>query len=201
MLFSILAVALMGGLAAAMARSFQGLAAIGAWLVLCLVACALGALALSSQPVGVATLAGRVGSLVVRWGFAAGRGRLLPAVAISWLAWAIFGTALIVALQHRSETQLQLLALAWAVDALALMYVCGIALARRSASMTRGLLPIAGALVGMLAVSAIQWSHPLLPGGRRTALLIAGGPPLYIGGAYGLFLLVMMTFGRRARWN
>jgi hypothetical protein len=33
------------------------------------------------------------------------------------------------------------------------------------------------------------------------ALVIAAGPPVVILGGYGLFLLVMMTAGRKGRWN
>jgi hypothetical protein len=33
------------------------------------------------------------------------------------------------------------------------------------------------------------------------ALAIAGGPPLFVVGGYGLFLVVMLTVGRNARWN
>jgi hypothetical protein len=191
----------MSGAALAAAHAAQFRTAVLGWLVLSAVTCALSALALASQPLGVPTFAGRIGSLFVRWGFAAGHGRLAPAVAISWLVWAVLGAALISAIRYRSDPQQELIILAWTVDILGLMHLTGIALARRSSSMNRNLLPVAGVLVVMLAVSSVLWFGAKFPGGRHLALLVAGGPPLFIGVGYGLFLLVMVTVGRGARWN
>jgi hypothetical protein len=201
MLFTIVAFALMAGAASSTALSLPFATAIAAWLGGVALGCVLAALALHSQPVGVSTTVGKIGSLLLRWGYQAGHGKLPPVVAISWLVWALLGCAIISLMHFRVDNELQLITVAWVVDLLALLYILGVVLARRSGSMFRNLLPVGATLLGMLVVSAVQWTHPLLPGGRHTALLIAVGPPLFIGAGYGLFLLVMLTAGRKARWN
>jgi len=56
-------------------------------------------------------------------------------------------------------------------------------------------------LLLLLGVSSALWLGSASPNAKRLALLIGGGPPLFIGVGYGLFLLVMLTAGRHARWN
>lgn len=201
MLFTLLAVLVMGTIAAALSTLDLGVHPLLAWLAFCALACVLGAAALASQPLGVSTWTGRIVGMPLRWGYGAGRGKLWAIAAISWLVWALLGSAVIVALTHPADRLLQWLVLAWTVDALALAYVCGVPIAQRSARLAMNLLPVAGVLAGMLGASLLQWLHPFLPGGIETALAIAGGPTLLVGGGYLLFLAVVLTFGRGARWN
>jgi hypothetical protein len=194
----------MGAVAAWVGRSFPLKTALLAWTALSGAMCAIGAFAIASQPIGTPTNFGRFGSLFVQWGFRAGQGRLIPAVLISWLFWVVAGAAVILMLSWRADRRQLLLALAWGVDALALLYVVGVILANKtptSAATPSSLLVIVAALVGMIAVSLALWGMSGSPGAMRTALLIAGGPPLQIGGGYALFVLMMLTVGRNARWN
>jgi hypothetical protein len=169
------------------------------WVAASGVACTLGGLAIRSQPIGIVTWAGKLGSTVVQWGFRASNGRLIPAVLISWLVWVVLGAAVILMLKFRAERSQALLVLAWAVDAAALLYVIGVMLANRG-SRPGALVVVAGILVAMIAVSALLFRAGG-PAATRLALVIAGGPPLVIGVGYGLFVLLMVTVGRNARWN
>ena len=201
MIETILAFAVMAGTAMAFGVSVDLAAAVLAWLVLSGIACSMAAFAMWRQPLGVSTTAGRLGGLLVRWGFEAGDGQLLPAVGISWLVWAILGTALISAIRYRSDRQQLLVIVAWAFDALALMYVIGLVLSRAGSPTVRSLYPVASVLAVMLVVSAALWFGPQLRGSRHAALLVAGGPPVLVAIGYGLFVLFMVTVGRGSRWN
>ncbi len=194
--------AAMVAVAVMVARRVPGRAAFGCWLAFAAGACALGALAIASQPLEETTVAGRIGSAAVHWGFLAGQGRLLPAAAISWLIWALAGSGLIAALRHRGDRRFRLLLLAWSVDGGALLYTLGVLLSNPGSSrdFATSLLSVAGALAAMIGVSAVLWRIET-PASRRTALAIAGGPPLFLGVGYGLFLLVILVAGSHARWN
>jgi hypothetical protein len=172
------------------------------WVIFAAIITALAGLAIARQPLGESTAAGRLGSAVVRWGFRAGHGRLLPALLISWLVWVLLGATVILIIRHRGDTQHALLLLAWAVDAAALFYTVGVILANWGGgrSFTGSLVTIAGVLVTMIVASVVLWSAGGSPGARRAALLVAGGPPLFIGVGYGLFVLVTLTVGH-GRWN
>jgi hypothetical protein len=53
----------------------------------------------------------------------------------------------------------------------------------------------------MIGTSAALVTLSTTANAARRALLIAGGPPLFIGVGYGLFVLVLLTAGKNARWN
>jgi hypothetical protein len=203
-LFKLIGWIVMGAAAAWIGRSFPLRTALLAWGALSGIMCAIGGFAIASQPVGTPTIFGRFGALFVQWGFRASHGRLVPAVLISWLFWIVAGSAVILMLSWRADRRQLLLALSWGVDALALLYVAGVILANRTPTTpaTPGsLLVLVAVLAGMLVSSLALWGMSGSPAAMRTALLIAGGPPLLIGGGYGLFVLLMMTVGRNARWN
>ena len=82
----------------------------------------------------------------------------------------------------------------------ALNYLLGIALSPETSSLALSLLPVFASLAGMLIVSAYLWFHPHLFGGRRTAMLVAAGPPLFVGGGYLLFLFIMLVVGQFTPW-
>lgn len=170
------------------------------WAGIALLGCILGAVAIWSQPLGQATLAGRLGASVVRWGFRASQGSLLGATAISWIIWLVIGTSAISAGRARDDLSYRLMLLAWLVDFGALCYTLGVWLMNRGSGMST-LLLISTILIALIGVSSVMWFGNGGTAARRTALMIAGGPPLVIGVGYGLFLLVMLTVGRNARWN
>lgn len=176
-------------------------AAIGAWAAVALALCGVGAAMLASQPIGTPTFLGRIGACVVRWGYGVGRGTLTGAVLVSWVMWIIFGAAAIAITLHRDSLQHVLIALAWTLDAMLLFYTVGVALTKFAGRWPMGLLRIGGILVAMLVASGVLWFGVDNDWSRRTAILIAGGPPVFIGGLYGLFVLAMVVFGRNARWN
>ncbi len=170
------------------------------WAAVSLAACVLGALAIASQSVGQPTLAGRFGSSVVRWGFRATQGRLWGATIISWLLWLVIGSAVILGIRAQGNLPYRMMLLAWTVDFGILCYLLGVWLMNRGSGM-HSLLTMAAILIGMIAVSGTLWFANGSDAARKTALMVGGGPPLVIGTGYGLFLLVVMTVGRNARWN
>jgi hypothetical protein len=195
--------ALAAGLAVCCGLFLDRWTALAAWCALTGLACGLGAMLLARQPLGVSTMAGRIGGRAVRWGYRVSGGRLGIAVLVSWLIWTILGAAVIGMVQHRSSLQHVLMILAWCVDAVAMLYVIGILLARwrPAGQMPGSLVKLATILGAMIVGSLVLWWVVRSEGARSTALLIAGGPPLVIGVAYGLFVVLIVTVGRRARWN
>jgi hypothetical protein len=162
-----------------------------------------GAMLLRLQPIGIPTASGRVGGAIVHWGFRVGRGRLLPAVLVSWLVWILLGGAIIGLTHSRSQPLQLLMLLAWTVDGAALFRVLGIAATNRSSGrpVPRSLLLVATVLVLMLAVSAALWWYAGSAPARVAALVVAGGPPLLVGVGYGLLTGVMLIGGRHGKWK
>ena len=193
---------LMGGVLLAIIRGVPGPSAFAWWAVFTAAACALGAFAIARQPVGESTVVGRFGSSVVHWGWRVGHGKLWPPIVISCGLWTLVGIAVMAIVRHRGDVVQQLLVVAWVVDIVAVLYLLGVGLVNRSTagSFPVALLGVVGALMVMLSVSGISASNGS-SSARRFALLVAGGPPLFVGLGYGLFLLVMVTLGRNARWN
>lgn len=171
-----------------------------------------GALLLRSCPLGQITWRNRLAGWLLPWGYTLGGGQLGGIALASAAVWtllaagAIFATtvppaAATPAGQGAPAAPISAwwLLLAWIVDGGGVLYLLGIALKNSlrgsgGGATVRKLLLI---LVGMLVASlALQ-----LSGYPGLAVLIAGGPPLVIGGFYGLFVLAMLTFGRNARWN
>lgn len=176
-------------------------AAIAVWAAAALALCGIGAACIASQPPETPTLLGRIGGTVVRWGYVVGRGRLTGAVLVSWIIWMILGAAAIDITLHRDSLQRILIVLSWTIDAMLLFYSVGVASTKFAGRWPTGLLQIGGILVAMIVISGVLWFGVHNDWSRRTALLIAGGPPAVIGGVYGLFILAMVVFGRNARWN
>ena len=186
-----------------LALHMPGRAALVYWALFATAMCALGGFAISRQPIGTPTAFGAIGSSVVRFGFRAGHGRLLPAIAISALVWSLMGLAVITMIRSRADRQHLLMVLAWTVDVGFLFHIAGLVLANFGGSrqFISSLSGVGAVVIAMIVVSAFLWNVGGTAAARRLALLIAGGPPLLIGGGYGLFLLVTMTIGRNARWN
>lgn len=170
--------------------------AVTTWAGLTASLCAGGAFLISRQPLGVATLGGRIGSSVVHWGFRAGRGLLLPAAVISWLIWLVLGGALMAAL--RTPEHAAIIA-AWTGDLLGLFYVVGVMLTNRGGGRwPAALLKVALAIAALISASAFLWFRAGTDEARAMAFFVAGGPPLFIGAGYGVMLAVSMI-GARGR--
>jgi hypothetical protein len=191
--------ALLAALCVGLALNLPARQALQSWAAVTAVGCVLGAFAIASQPLGQATFAGRLGSILLRWGFKESQGRLPIATLVSWLVWVGIGAATIAFLRARGDWAYRGMILAWAVDGALLAYVLGVWLAKGSGR-APSLLIIAIVLVAMIAGSAALWSRGP-EAAKRLALVLAGGPPLMIGVGYGLFLIVVLTVGRNARWN
>jgi hypothetical protein len=189
--------------------------AYGEWAGIAAVLCAVGALLIRSQPMGKPTIAGRTGYTVVHFGFRAGQGKLLSAALISWMVWSLVGAAAIWIAQGwgaGGEALRAAMGATWCVNTLALMYIWGIMLRNRPRGgnetqadtrmrMPAPLLKLTGALGGLTVVSLVLWFAMATPAARLAALLLAAGPVVVVGGAYGLVLGVMMTAGKNVRWN
>ena len=179
------------------------------WAVGWGVICAVGAMLLRMSEVGKIGWKNRVVGYALSWGYMIARGRLWAIGLTSWAVWVLIavGVALQMGRAHIASTDARmistepsvLLFIAWAIDAAALLYVVGVLMKNFSFSSTGG-----RSLIKMMVIlSAILCGSValLLAGHPNKALLLAGGPPLALGGGYGLFLGMMLTFGRNARWN
>ena len=182
----------------------------GAWAGAAALLCAAGALLIRSQPLGQATLAGRVGFFVVHFGFRAGQGKIAAAAVISWLVWVVVGCAVIWSTGSGFQLLRAAMALAWTINVLGLFYVWGIVLRNRPRAdnpnpepmrVPSSLSKLSTVVVTLIAVSAVLWWVFGTPAAQLAALLVAGGPLLVVGGGYGLVLLVMLTAGKNVRWN
>jgi len=174
-----------------------------AWTTLVAVLCVGGAVFLARQPIGIATMMGRVGGSFVRWGFRAGRGQLVPAVAISWLIWTVLGFATVGGTLVRAEPKSLLMLLTWTIDAMAFLYVLGVVLTNLvSGGRSPGsLLVIAAVLVAIITVSMVFWRSAENDAAETVALALAGGPMLLLGVGYGIVLAMSVASGRRTNWH
>lgn len=198
-------------LAAAVGVRQGPLFAYAEWAGIAALLCVASALLIRSQPMGKATIAGRIGYMVTHYGFRAAQGRLFGAAVISWLVWSVVGIAAIWVVQgDRSLIQVAM-AVTWVANTYALMYMWGIALRNRPRvdpgerpslpSLPRSLRQITAGLLVLTAVSMAVWFAVGTPGARLAAVVMAAAPLVVIGGGYGVMLLVFMTAGRNVRWN
>jgi hypothetical protein len=189
------------------------------------IACAGIGLVLRSQPPEKVTIANYAAGLVLQWGYKVGRGRLPAIVAVSWAIWVLLGVAMILSFHARSDGSVGILsfghseqaaatpqvrstatmislAVAWVIDGGVLLWIIGLlATSTNTVHMMRSLGPVAAVLTAMIASSVALVTLTESTKAAWLALAIAGGPPLAIGGAYALFIVVILTGGRNARWN
>lgn len=87
----------------------------------------------------------------------------------------------------------------WVVLGTAFVHLLGVLTKNFTVSSSSGrhLLKVMAVALGLIAVSAALHAY----GYTGTAALVACGPPLAIGTLFGLWVLVLVTFGRNARWN
>ena len=176
----------------------------------------LGALLLRSSAVGTITWRNYVGGWLLPWGYALGRGQLPGITAACASIWTLLATSSIVARATSAApiatlpataatatpaepTMPWLLVVAWVVVGAALLYLLQTVLtkfgpgSRERASLWRFITALTALLAGSVLLH--------LFGHTSLATLVAGGPPLLVGGFYGLWILVILTLGRNARWN
>jgi hypothetical protein len=185
--------AALAALAVGCAWQLELSSAVIAWSVAAAIACTIGAFLISRQPLGIATLGGRFGSAVVRWGFRAGHGRLTMAAMISWLIWFSLGAATIAAIKF--PTHLPILT-AWTGDIIGLFYVIGVMLTNVSGRIPASLVKVVAGILGLIAGSMFLWFRAGSDQARAIALAVAGGPPLLVGAIYGFVLTTGLLSGR-----
>lgn len=189
--------------------------AVAAAAAIALGTCGLGALLLRSTALGTITWRNHVGGWLLPWGYTLGRGQLPGITAVCATIWTLLATCSIlaratsvapVATQPGTAATIAatasmpwLLVFAWVVDGTALLYLLKTVLTafgpgtRASLSLWRLVSVLTGLLVGSVVLHLL--------GHSSLATLVAGGPPLLVGGFYGLWIVAMLTFGRNARWN
>jgi hypothetical protein len=176
------------------------------WAAFALLACGLGVLLLRTSEVGRVTWKNRLAAYLVPWGVRIGGGQLWPIPVVSWLTWMAVWAAVAVLTPPPVDEQPTgwevatrvALGAAWAIEALALGYVVGTLRQNfPTGSGGRSLRVIAAIIAGLIVASVALHLFGLTLAG----LLVAGGPPALIGGGYGLFMAVLLVFGRNTRWN
>lgn len=185
------------------ARAGVGTAAV-VWAAGSAIACVVGVWLLRTSAIGRVTWKNRVAAYLIPWGWQFGDGRLGRVAVLSWCGWVAIATGVIV-LMPPAEAAAPgygwrvALGTVWAVDAGALAYVAGTIHRHFSFTTGRGghsLRVVGAVLVGLLTTSgafyALGWPY--------LAVAVAGGPPLVVGVGYGLFLGMLIVFGR-GRWN
>jgi hypothetical protein len=174
------------------------------------VVCGMIAVLFRRTPMGRVTLINYVAAIFLPFGYFIGKGKLAPIVITSWIAWTIVGAASALAAargydprvvsadgQRHVTASLVLLIVAWIVDGEAILYLSRTVAKRlnvRSAA-ARKLFRMMAVLAVLIAASAILWSHGL----NALALLVAGGPPLFVGGLYGAYFAFVLI--AKPRWN
>lgn len=181
--------------------------AAAAWSLGMLIACSVTAFLLSRQPVGSRNIINQLAGWLLPWGWRLTQGVLARMVAVSWLVWAMQGTAaaaLASAGEHdgqpNSSVALKaLLYLAWVVLGWGVLYLLGVMVSNRRVSPPLVLPTLI--LAGLVAASAAVFFRAPSRGTLISALLVAGGPVALIGVGYGFFVGVLLIAGRKTNWR
>lgn len=173
------------------------------WAAAAACACGAGTALLATSAVGRVTWRNRVAGYLIPWGWRLNRGRLWPVPIISWVVWVAIGAAALVLRPGPAAEEPPGLGVrvalfaAWVADAAALLYVAGTIRQATPGGRVRSLWDLAAVIALVLAVSV-----GLYLGGLATAaLVVGGGPPAVLGGCAAVFVLLVATLGRNARWN
>jgi len=152
----------------------------------------LGALLLRTSALGEVTWRNVVAGWLLGWGFTFGGGSLPKITLHSAACLALMGIIGAVTGPAR------LLAAAWTLDAVALLMLFRAYGAQTgNSSARRQLLKPIVAVLGLAVAGGVL----ALDGRPETAALVAGGPLVAVGVLYGAWLLVLVTAGRKGRWN
>lgn len=189
-----------GVLAWTFARTLPSWPAAAATAGTLLAAALVGTLLLRSCALGVMTWRNRAASWLLPFAGLLGGGSLLTFAATSLVASLAIASVVLLATTGSAAHPVPVwLLLAWLVDVLCLMHLVPTRL-RHFTYGSRG----ASSLHRLIAFVVLQLaiSVPLhLQGSTFAATLVAGLPQLVVGVGYGLFVLVLVTIGRNARWN
>jgi hypothetical protein len=172
---------------------------------------ALGVLLLSRTRTQEISWKNYAAGYLMPWGYTLGRGKL-PAISVvcgcCWLFLFALGIAAarIELAPSEAEPSAEAPALArwllvggWLVDGMALLYCLGVLRQNFGGSSQGGaaLRKAIAFVLGLIVFSALAaWL-----GHVRTAALIAAGPALALGAFYALWIGLILTVGRNARWN
>ncbi len=194
--------------------------AIGAWAMIVAIVCSIVALLMRAQLLGKVTIINYLAGFTMPWGYRIGRGNLLPIVLTSWSIWVLLSVAVALSMMpqapptdkanstaiarsgERGIAVMVLLCVAWLIDGAVLLRLIGVAATSANAgNVMRSMPPISLLLLGMIggSVALVSCSHS--SGAVWIAVLIAGGPTLLAGGGYLVFLAVILSAGKNARWN
>jgi len=212
-LFLLLRLSIPVGVGFLLSRWFGPWSALGTAALLAVVLSSIGILVLQRSKVGQMTWHNHLAGWLLPWGYGLARGKLVGIGAVSAVVFtAIAGAVILVTtMTARAPAAVPvatgatpaaalswLLVVAWMVDGAALLHLVSV-LSKSSAgsSSARTLWKLSAVLMALLGGSIAL----LLAGHPSAALWVAGGPPLVIGVCYGLFVLLMVTVGRNARWN
>jgi hypothetical protein len=189
---------------------------LGLWTLVSGVVCLASALVLRSAGVGQMGWKNYQAGFFLQFGYAIGKGMLPGITLVSWLVWTLIGLAAALAASRNliapSTPDLPgppaaaagvlgsiLLMLAWVIDGGIILYTVGV-IAKNfqlRSQQAKHLLAIIGILLAVMGISLFAWRR----GYTYTAALIAGGPPLALGVFFGLYVLIILTAGKNARWN
>lgn len=189
--------------------------AMGVAALLAVLLSGVGAWLLQRSKVGEVTWRNRIAAWLLPYGYKLARGRLPGIAAVSAVVFAAIAGAVILAMALAATGQVPvaagvaggtapttgmswLLVVAWLVDGGALLHLLStLSQLPAGSSPARTLWKLVTVVVLLLVGSVVL----LLAGHADAALWVAGGPPLGIGVCYGLFVLLLVTAGRNARWN
>lgn len=178
--------------------------------ILAAAAALLGGHLLKTSEVGKITWKNHVAGYCIPWGWRFAGGKLAPVQIASACVWVLLVAIGVLLASNPAATSSSngfsaptlpglLLALAWIVDGAAVLYLLATMVKNFElrSSQALSMIKAMSFCAAILITSVVLWllGHPSL------ALLVAGGPPLVLATIAGLFLLVMLTAGRNARWN
>jgi hypothetical protein len=174
------------------------------------IVCAFVAILLRRVPVGKVTLVNYAAPVFLPFGYFIGKGKLVPIVIASWVVWSIIGAVSAIAGargydprvvtndgQRHVTASLGLLIISWLIEGFAILYLSR-TIAKYHAIRSPGartVFLLIGILAAIIAISAVLLSQ----GWAGFALLVAGGPIVLAGGAYGLFIAMLLI--TKPRWN
>jgi hypothetical protein len=177
--------------------------AMGLWAAAMAAVCGGTALLMNRQSPERVTPINYLAGFVLPWGYKIGRGKLLPIVGASWLGWVVAGLAVIV-LRTRTPGVIvpAMLFASWMIIGAVVVRMVTMLLMRANANpLPPGTFAPILSMIALLVASAAFVVFGRSNAWTNVALLLAGGPIVLIGGGYLLWLGVMLTFGRNARWN
>jgi hypothetical protein len=200
-----LRVAVAAAVCVVLVRTCGTATAAAVWAGVSLVMSVGGVVLLRASAVGRVTWKNYLAGYLAPWGVRVGGGKLWPIAVVSWVVWlAVGGGAFALTLEAGKPTGGDiavrvLLGASWVVGGYALGYLLVTRVRNVSAGSSSGrrLHLLAGVVAALIAASVALHFF----GFTQLALLVSGGPVLLIGGGYGLFVLVLVVFGRGARWN